>query len=574
MVQNEKLKDFRNFLYLVWKELGLPDPTPVQYDIAYAMQHGTKRQVIEAYRGVGKSWIASAFVVFNLYWNPALNILVVSASKQRADDFTTFTLRLLTEIAWLNHLYPQGEQRCSKVAFDVFGAPPAHAPSVRSVGITGQITGSRADLIIPDDIEVANNSWTPGMREKLLESIKEFDAVLKPGETSRICFLGTPQSGESIYTVLGDRGYTIRIWPARMPNEKQRRAYGNKLAPYISELPLEVGEPVDPDRFDDLDLQERELSYGRSGFNLQFMLDTSISDSNRYPLKLSELIVDDLDVTTCFEKYIYSTDKSLAWDIETVGFSGDRYYRPLERIGKPVAHDGRVLAIDPSGRGKDELGYTVLGKSAHNMVLLANGGLRGGYAVENLTKLAQLAKDYQVNEIIYEANFGDGMWAQIFTPILKEIYPCTLTEVKHSVQKERRIIETLEPIINRHHLIVDRRLIEKDLAFVRDDHPELGVEQRLKYSLMYQLSHITLDRGSLIHDDRLDSLAIAVNYWVERMGASVDEALARRKAELWEKELEQFLEHAIDPTGKPPEPQPSWLQSSRGSQRLPGLRPR
>ena len=46
-----------------------------------------------------------------------------------------------------------------------------------------------------------------------------------------------------------------------------------------------IGKPTDPDRFDEEDLNKRQLSYGSSGFNLQFMLDTSISDANKYPLK-------------------------------------------------------------------------------------------------------------------------------------------------------------------------------------------------------------------------------------------------------------------------------------------------
>ena len=99
-----KLKDFRNFLYLVWKHLALPRPTPIQYDIANYLQSKDKRLIINAFRGVGKSWITSAYVCHQLLLNPQLNILVVSASKNRADDFSTFTLRLINEIDVLAHL--------------------------------------------------------------------------------------------------------------------------------------------------------------------------------------------------------------------------------------------------------------------------------------------------------------------------------------------------------------------------------------------------------------------------------------------------------------------------------------
>ena len=66
MTDTNPLVDFRNFLFLCWKQLGLPDPTPVQYDIAEYIQHGPKRRVIQAFRGVGKSWITSAYVCHQL----------------------------------------------------------------------------------------------------------------------------------------------------------------------------------------------------------------------------------------------------------------------------------------------------------------------------------------------------------------------------------------------------------------------------------------------------------------------------------------------------------------------------
>ncbi len=288
----DPLRDFRNFLYVVWLHLNLPKPTKVQYDMASYLQHGPKRMIIQAFRGVGKSWVTSAFVCWLLYCNPQLNILVISASKQRSDDFSTFTMRLIFEMDILAHLRGP-DQRCSKVSFDVGPARASHAPSVKSLGITSQIAGSRADVLIADDVEVPNNSDTHLKREKLSEQIKEFDAVLKPG--GRIIYLGTPQTEQSIYNLLPDRGYQVRIWTARYPDPERASKYGARLAPLISrELekdPELVGKPVDPERFSMADLDERELSYGRSGFSLQFMLDTSLSDEDKYPLKLSDLIV-------------------------------------------------------------------------------------------------------------------------------------------------------------------------------------------------------------------------------------------------------------------------------------------
>jgi len=330
-----KLKDFRNFLYLVWKHLALPRPTQVQYDIANFVQSKEKRIVINAFRGVGKSWITSAYVCHQLLLNPQLNILVVSASKNRADDFSTFTLRLINEIEVLAHLKPSDDQRQSKVSFDVRPARASHAPSVKSLGISGQMTGARSDLIISDDVESANNSATMGMRDKLSEQVKEFESIIKPG--GRIIFLGTMQTEMSLYNQLTSRGYKQRIWPARYPTEKQVRNFGTTLAPMIRNTwNIDIqGKPTDPERFDDEDLKKRELSYGASGFNLQFMLDTSISDANKYPLKLSDLVVMSLNPKTAPEKVIWASSPELKHEeLPCVGLHSDAFYRPMQIQGE------------------------------------------------------------------------------------------------------------------------------------------------------------------------------------------------------------------------------------------------
>ncbi len=99
--------DFRNFLWLIRQHPNGPEPTPVQYGIASDLQHGPRRLVIEAFRGVGKSWITSAFVCWLLYCNPQLKIMVVSASKARSDQFSVFTLRLIREVDILRFLEPR-----------------------------------------------------------------------------------------------------------------------------------------------------------------------------------------------------------------------------------------------------------------------------------------------------------------------------------------------------------------------------------------------------------------------------------------------------------------------------------
>ncbi len=534
----EEIRDFRNFLFLIWKHLNLPEPTPIQYDIADYMQSNEKRQIIEAFRGVGKSWICSAYVVHQLLLNPALNFLVVSASKTRSDDFSTFTLRLIHEVPFLSHLKPTDKQRFSKISFDVGPAPASHAPSVKSLGVTSQLTGSRADIIIADDIEVANNSATQAMREKLSEQVKEFDAILKPEDSSKIIFLGTPQTEDSIYNKLQERGYKACIWPSKhVTPQTNEKGYNGSIRAICVDAE-KVGKATEPTRFSDIDLLEREMSYGRSGFAMQFMLDTRLSDIDRHPLKLNDLIVADIDNEVAPERLVWAQAPDLVWDgsVPNVGFSGDRYHRPFKTVGEHIPFTGSVLAIDPSGRGKDETGYAVV-KMLNGMLFVPDaGGLQGGYSEETLKALAMIAKNHQVNAIIVESNFGDGMFSEIFKPVLHKIHPCTMEEVRHNIQKEKRIIDTLEPIMNQHRLIISPDVIRKDFETAQGYPPEL----QLRYQLMYQMSRITKDRGAITHDDRLDALSIGIAYWVEQMNQDAEDKIEDRKTELLNKELQSF----------------------------------
>ena len=429
----------------------------------------------------------------------------------------------------LQHLRAREDQRNSNVAFDVAPARASHAPSVKSVGITGQIVGSRAHIIIADDVEVLSNALTQVMRDKLGEVVKEFDAVVMP-KVGRIIYLGTPQVEESLYSSLQSRGYECRIWPARMPDNRLKEFYSTKLSPFINGLQKATGEPTDPLRFDDLDLTERESSYGKSGFSLQFMLDTSGEDDQRYPLKLRDLLVIPLDPDQGPGRILYAKDELL--DLPAVGLTGDYFYKPFEVSKDYYEYTGAALHLDPSGRGADETGYVVTKLLNGKIFVLAVGGLKGGYDRGTLTQLAKIAQKYKVNVIEIEANFGDGMYTELFKPVLNQYHQCHVEEIKHSKQKEARIIDVLEPIMNQHRLVID-------LEEARNDYENSKEEPRRQ--LFYQMTRLTRDKGSLQYDDRIDVLAMGVNYWVEQMAADETLAYHERRNEQFEDNIKSFM---------------------------------
>lgn len=536
-------EDFRVFLWLCWQHLGLPDPTAIQLDIARFLQAGPKKICIQAFRGVGKSFVTSAFALWLLLNDPQKKILIVSASKSRADAIATFIMQLILQMPILQHLAPKADQRSSKLEFDVGPALADQSPSVKSAGINGQITGSRADVIIVDDVEIPSNSATVDQREKLAEKVKEFAAIIKPLPEARIIYLGTPQTEESLYNRLPEGGYSTRIWPAEIPDEKMIEQYGSKLAPMIARMAetMKPGEPTEPIRFSAEDLAERRAIYGRAGFTLQFMLSTVLSDLERFPLKLRDLVICDTQVDRAPMSYDWLPDiKREHTKLPNMGLGGDRMFAPAAFSEVFADYTGSVMSIDPSGRGADETSYAVVKMLNGFLTVRRCGGLPGGYDDKTLTKLAEIAKAEKVNAVIVEGNMGDGMFSALLTPVLTKIWPCSMEEVKHSTQKERRIIDTLEPVMQRHKLVFDRRVIEDDYETAR----QYSGDNVFSKCLAYQMTRVTYARGALKHDDRLDALAIAVGYWSEKMAVDATRGIKKHQDDLFDLELRKFMDHA------------------------------
>ena len=533
--------DFRLFLQALWSQLDLPSPTRAQYAIADYLQHGPKRLQIQAFRGVGKSWITGAFVLWTLFNNPEKKIMIISASKERADNMSIFLQKLIIETPWLVHLRPKSDDaRWSRISFDV-NCSPHQAPSVKSVGITGQLTGSRADLMILDDIEVPGNSMTEMMREKLLQLCTEAESILTPKKDSRIMYLGTPQTTFTIYRKLAERNYKPFVWPARYPRKLSN--YEGLLAPQVQEdieNGVEPWDVTDPDRFSNDDLVEREASMGRSNFMLQFMLDTSLSDAEKFPLKMADLIVTAVNPKECPDAVVWCSDPSnVIKDLPTVGLPGDYFYSPMVMQGEWLPYTETICSVDPSGRGTDETAASFLSQRNGFIYLHEMRAYQDGYSDATLLDILRGCKKYGVTKLLIETNFGDGIVGELFKKHLQQTKQAIdIEEVRANVRKEDRIIDTLEPVLNQHKLIVNRSVVEWDFNSNKDAAPET----RLLYMLFYQMSRMCREKGAVRHDDRLDSLAQGVKYFTDALAISAYEAIKTRKQEDWLDIQESWLD--------------------------------
>ena len=533
--------DFKLFLQALWEQLDLPSPTRAQYHIADYLQHGPKRLQVQAFRGVGKSWITGAFVLWTLFKDPEKKIMIISASKERADNMSIFLQKLIIETPWLNYLRPKSDEaRWSRISFDV-NCSPHQAPSVKSVGITGQLTGSRADLMVLDDIEVPGNSMTELMREKLLQLCTEAESILTPKNDSRILFLGTPQTTFTVYRKLAERNYRPFVWPARYP--RNASLYENTLAPALQEDIDSGAAPwmvTDPDRFAEDDLIQREASMGRSNFMLQFMLDTSLSDAEKFPLKISDLIVTSVNPTHAPDNIIWSNDPAnLIKDISYVGLPGDYAYGPVQSKGDYEPYTETICSVDPSGRGSDETAASFISQRNGILYLHEVRAYKDGYSDRTLLDILRGCKKFNATKLLIETNFGDGIVGELFKKHLQQTKQAIdIEEVRANVRKEDRIIDALEPILNQHRLVVDRGVFDWDYK----SNPDAPPEERLLYMLFYQMSRMCREKGAVKHDDRLDSLAQGVKYYTDAMSISANESMITRRREDWVDMIEEFLD--------------------------------
>ena len=534
--------DFKLFLTALWEQLELPPPTRAQFAIADYLQHGPKRLQIQAFRGVGKSWITGAFVLWTLFKDPERKIMIISASKERADNMSIFLQKLIIETPWLSHLRPKSDEaRWSRISFDVL-CSPHQAPSVKSVGITGQLTGSRADLMVLDDIEVPGNSMTELMREKLLQLCTEAESILTPKSDSRICYLGTPQTVFTVYRKLAERSYRPFVWPARYPRKLSQ--YEGLIAPQLQEdidNGAEEWDVTDPDRFSGDDLIEREASMGRSNFMLQFMLDTSLSDAEKFPLKMADLVVTSVNPTKAPESVVWCSDPAnVIKELTTVGLPGDYFYKPMQLVGDWGDYQETICSVDPSGRGSDETTAAFISQRNGFLYLHEMRAYREGYADSTLLDILKGCKKYNVSTLLIESNFGDGIVAELFKKHLQNTKQAIhIEETRANVRKEDRIIDSLEPVMNQHRLIVDKSVVEWDYSSNPDEAPE----KRLLYMLFYQMSRMCREKYAVKHDDRLDCLAQGVQYFTEALSISAEKQIAQRKLDDWNSMMEDLMDN-------------------------------
>lgn len=552
-------KHYREFLPFLIDGMTLLgfSTSEIQEDIAAFIAYGPHYIMVQAQRGQAKTSIAALYCVWCLIQNPRFRVLIISAGGSQASDISTLIIRIIMNMPVLEYLRPdiQNGDRSSVEHFDVHYSLKGvdKSPSVKCLGITANLQGNRADLLLADDVESQKNSATATMRAQLLEKTLDFSSI---NSTGRIVWLGTPQSMESIYNTLPGRGVTVRIWPGRYPTPEQMSNYGDALAPMLlrriqADPSLQTGggalgdqgapiEKAGTGWLDEDNLQQKEMDQGQSWFQLQHMLNTRLIDALRFPLKTERVVVMDVtDVVPMSVTRGLDASALVDYKVHSVGF---RLSRPHSTSPEVTTLPRGVAYIDPAGGGKnaDETAFACTSLVNSTIFLTALGGLPGGYDETVLTELAERLQKANPFKVVIEKNMGFGAFAAVFTPILRKYIPdVAIEEDLVSGQKELRIINTIEPVIGRGALVVTPEVIEQDA----NDCARYAPKDRVTYSLFFQMGKVTRERGALVHDDRLDALEGAIRHWQEHLAVDQAKAVEADRLDKWRELIADPLGH-------------------------------
>lgn len=535
------------FLVFCMSFLGFKT-SDIQRDIGDFLEYGPDWLMVQAQRSEAKTTITAMFAVWCLIHHPSWRVLIVSAGDDQAMDIATLITRLIMKMDVLECMRPDRSagDRVATDSFDLHHELKGldKSASVACVGIFGNMTGKRADLLISDDIETPKNSRTAGNRQLLKDYSKEFSSLCPRG---RIVYLGTPQCTSSVYSDLPQRGFAVRMWPGRYPTAEQMVRYGSYLAPLLRKrmeadpslcmgggLLGNQGQPVDPLINNEAVLQKVEQDQGAGHFQLHFMLNTSLADRGKYPLKWDQVITMRLG-----PKLPLTVDRGMTQDLLKKWQVGDQTFStmsPMQVSATLEEPAGRHMFIDPAGGGEngDETAYSCTEAVNGTVYTRKVGGVRGGYDEHLLNEVADQIIALRPTLVEIEKNMGNGAYTVTLLPVLKKRWEAKygqgvmmpkVKEVWHSTQKELRICDTLEPLMGSGALVLDDSVLEDDW----DSTAGYDIQKRALYTLAFQLTFVTRERKALVHDDRLEAWASSVAYWVNALGLDKQAEEDRRR---------------------------------------------
>jgi hypothetical protein len=237
-----------------------------------AWRDGERELLLMAFRNSGKSTLVGLFCAWLLSRDANCRILVLAADLALARKMVRNVKRIVERHPLTRGLKPKRAEQWASDQFTVNRPSELRDPSMLAKGISANVTGSRADIIICDDVEVPNTCDSAPKRADLRARLAEIEYVLVPGGLQ--LFVGTPHTYYTIYADAPRRdageerpfldgfrrlelalldGVGASRWPERFPLERveaiRRRSGPNKFESQMMLRPVSLAEGrLDPDK--------------------------------------------------------------------------------------------------------------------------------------------------------------------------------------------------------------------------------------------------------------------------------------------------------------------------------------
>lgn len=385
---------------------------------------GLRRLLLMVFRGAGKSTIVGLFCAWLLSRNANLRILVLSADHALASKMTRTVRRIVELHPATQHLVPDADE-WSVDRFTVRRSAVLRDPSLLARGVGGNVTGSRCDVLICDDVEVPATAETPGRRETLRAVLRELSFVLVPEGLH--LYVGTPHCHESIY--------------AERAGETPFLADFNRL---IIPVVDGAGRSPWPERFTPEYLDALRLAAGPAQFRSQMLLVPTHAHETRLAVEALLPYEGTLEMLSGNGRTILRIGSERMVSVAC-------WWDPA--LGRPERGDASVVAVvfrDAQDR------YWL-----HEIAYLARSRDHPESGLDEATRLCreviEVIRRNEVPQIEVEANGIGGFLPSILRRELAAQGLGVRVNGQHSTQpKARRILEAFDPVLAARRLLVHR----------------------------------------------------------------------------------------------------------------------
>lgn len=390
---------------------------------------GDRRLLLLCFRSAGKSTLVGLFCAWLLFRQPDLRILILSAEYDLAKKMVRNVKNIVEHHPLTNDLIPERNLQWASDQFTVERRLVLRDPSLLARGITSNITGSRADIVVCDDVEVPNTCRTPSRREELRDRLHEISYVLVPGGMQ--LYAGTPHSLHSIYAeTTSDRDPQIFL-----------EGFDRLIIPLLDEQ----GKSRWPERFPEEGIDDLRRQTGPAKFQSQMMLRPAEDEDVRLDPNCLLSYEDEL---VCREGNGHS--------ILTIGgrrmVSSIGWWDPS--YGSPDRGDASVVAamfLDDDG------GYWL-----HDIRYLVHDPARCedvDEATQLCRQVADFTRELYLPSITIETNgLGRFLPAMLRREINSLSYGCSVLEHVSHRSKDQRILDAFDPVLAAGALRVHSRI--------------------------------------------------------------------------------------------------------------------